>query len=38
MKKLREYLVLGLKVTQMILELPIIMLSKLIRICEVKNG
>jgi len=38
MKKVREYLVLGLKVTQMILELPIIMLSKIIRVCEEKNG
>lgn len=38
MKKVREYLVLGLKVTQMFFELPIIMLSKLIRVCEVKNG
>lgn len=38
MKKVRELFVLGLRVTQMILELPIIMLSKLIRVCEVKNG
>lgn len=34
MKKVREFIVLGLKVTQMFFELPVIMLSKLIKLCE----
>jgi hypothetical protein len=38
MKKVKELFVLGLKVTQMIFELPVIMIGKLIRVCEVKNG
>lgn len=38
MKKVKELFVLGLRVTQMIFELPVIMLGKLIGLCEVKNG
>lgn len=38
MKKVKELFVLGLRVTQMVFELPIIMLGKLIKVCEEKNG